>query len=494
MTANTRELPRRVMVPLFLVLSVGPLAMLAYFSVTLASEAVRHRVKDSLAAEASLSALYVREELQGLAEVNQSFARRPVLIRALAAGPGRYDLTTVRRNLVELSRVRPGIGTTFLARPDGRLIDIVPPTPSIVGKDFSFRDWYRGVTRTGGPYVSEAYQTQATNHVNVVGVAALVRARSSASRIGREFAILVLAYRLSTIQSIVSQFSLRQGLGLTITDQRGTVLASPRTVRSHALGTLARDPMIEAALRGHSGVGEGHLHGLNALFAWAPISGLGWGVLASIPSSRAFADVARLRRAVLLISTLLGLVLLAGVWLLNRALLMRQRAQEQMHRVAHTDVLTSLPNRRAWEESLPRELARARRDGQPLTVAMIDLDNFKHFNDTRGHQAGDELLASAASAWVSQLRETDVLARYGGEEFTLALPQCSAAAAEEVLNRLHRVIPDGQTCSIGSATWDGQEDGDALVSRADNALYEAKRAGRDCTVSAPEPNLPRPNR
>ncbi len=365
----------------------------------------------------------------------------------------------------------------------------MPPTPSIVGKDFSFRDWYRGVTRTGGPYVSEAYQTQATNYANVVGVAALVRARSSAGRIGREFGILVLAYRLSTIQSIVSQFSLRQGLGLTITDQRGTVLASPGAVRFQALGTLAGDPMIGAALRGHSGVGEGQSHGRNALFAWAPISGLGWGVLASIPSSRAFADVARLRRAVLLISALLGLVLLAGVWLLNRALLMRQRAQKQMHSIAHTDALSSLPNRRAWDESLPRELARARRDGQPLTVAMIDLDNFKHFNDTRGHQAGDQLLASAASAWGSQLRETDLLARYGGEEFTVALPQCSAAAAEEVLSRLHREVPDGQTCSIGSATWDRQEDGDALVSRADDALYDAKPAGRNRTVSAPAPNL-----
>ena len=179
---------------------------------------------------------------------------------------------------------------------------------------------------------------------------------------------------------------------------------------------------------------------------------------------------------------------LAGVWLLNRALLMRQRVQKQMHGIAHTYALSSLPNRRAWDESLPRELARARRDGQPLTVAMIDLDNFKRFNDTRGHQAGDQLLASAASAWGSQLRETDLLARYGGEEFTVALPQCSAAAAEEVLSRLHREVPDGQTCSIGSATWDRQEDGDALVSRADNALYEAKRAGRNRTVSAPAPN------
>ncbi len=98
MTSSTRELPRQVMVTLFLVLSVGPLALLAYFSVSLASEAVRHRVKDSLAAEASLSALYVREELQGLAEVDQSFARRPVLIRALAGVRG--DMTWRRSGAI----------------------------------------------------------------------------------------------------------------------------------------------------------------------------------------------------------------------------------------------------------------------------------------------------------------------------------------------------------------------------------------------------------
>jgi len=81
---------------------------------------------------------------------------------------------------------------------------------------------------------------------------------------------------------------------------------------------------------------------------------------------------------------------------------------------ARTDALTGLPNRRAWDEELERELARAKRYGGRLCLAMIDLDHFKRFNDREGHQAGDRLLADSATAWREQLRPSDLLARYGG--------------------------------------------------------------------------------
>ncbi len=171
------------------------------------------------------------------------------------------------------------------------------------------------------------------------------------------------------------------------------------------------------------------------------------------------------------------------MWLLNANLRLRQAAQDEARKVARVDALTSLPNRRAWEEALPRELARARRDGKPFTVAMIDLDNFKKFNDTHGHQAGDDLLAEAAHAWVAQLRETDLLARYGGEEFIAALPDCPPNEADHVLTRLRNHVPSGQTCSIGVATWDRRETDKTLAARADAALYKAKRAGRDQIIN-----------
>ena len=152
---------------------------------------------------------------------------------------------------------------------------------------------------------------------------------------------------------------------------------------------------------------------------------------------------------------------------------------------ARTDDLTGLPNRRAWEERLPRELARARREGQSVCVVMLDLDHFKDFNDHEGHQAGDRLLKLCAASWANQLRTTDVLVRYGGEEFSLVLTGCTLADARLLVERLRDVMPEGQTVSAGIAAWDGVEPPATLVGRADRALYEAKRAGRNRVISAP---------
>jgi diguanylate cyclase (GGDEF)-like protein len=156
----------------------------------------------------------------------------------------------------------------------------------------------------------------------------------------------------------------------------------------------------------------------------------------------------------------------------------------KLHEVARTDALTRVANRRAWDEQLPRELARAKRSSEPLSIAIIDLDHFKAFNDDRGHQAGDELLKAAAAAWAGLVREGDFLARYGGEEFAVILPACPASEIREVTERLRGAVPENQTCSVGVATWNGSEPGEELVGRADDALYEAKRTGRDRAVIA----------
>ena len=156
----------------------------------------------------------------------------------------------------------------------------------------------------------------------------------------------------------------------------------------------------------------------------------------------------------------------------------------RLESIARTDDLTGLPNRRAWDEELPRELLRSKRAERPLCVAMIDLDHFKEFNDDHGHQAGDRLLKQAAAAWGVELRATDFLARYGGEEFALALPGCSPEQATEVAQRIRAATPEGETCSIGIACWDGAEEAPSLLGRADRALYEAKRRGRNLSVVA----------
>ena len=147
----------------------------------------------------------------------------------------------------------------------------------------------------------------------------------------------------------------------------------------------------------------------------------------------------------------------------------------ELTRLARTEPLTGLANRRGWDEQLDRELAQARRSGRSVSVALLDLDDFKGFNDAHGHQAGDRLLVAAAAAWQGQLREGDVLCRWGGDEFAVLLPDCCEDAAREIIARVTPTTPSLQSCAAGIAEWDGAETSDELVWRADAELLSHKR-------------------
>jgi diguanylate cyclase (GGDEF)-like protein len=185
--------------------------------------------------------------------------------------------------------------------------------------------------------------------------------------------------------------------------------------------------------------------------------------------------------------TAVSILLGALLWLLAQV----GALYREVRRLARTDALTGVANRRAWEEEFSRELARAARSGQPLCIALLDLDHFKAYNDQHGHPAGDRLLRAATAAWQGRLRKTDLLARYGGEEFAVLLPDCELDSAMEIAERLRTAQPEG-TCSLGVAGWDGRENAAALVDRADRALYAAKQGGRnrscaDRAADAPSP-------
>lgn len=156
-----------------------------------------------------------------------------------------------------------------------------------------------------------------------------------------------------------------------------------------------------------------------------------------------------------------------------------ERHAAQVRELARRDDLTGLANRRLWAEEMPRALDFARRDGRPVSVALLDLDHFKLFNDAYGHPAGDRLLKEASAAWHGSLRAVDLLARYGGEEFIVLLPDADASEARRIVERALAATPQGQTFSAGIAVWDGDETGEQLVARADRALYEAKAGGRN---------------
>ncbi len=171
-------------------------------------------------------------------------------------------------------------------------------------------------------------------------------------------------------------------------------------------------------------------------------------------------------------------------------------AAQELEQLARIDGLTGLANRRHFDDTLATEVARSRRYGRPLSLAMIDLDHFKPINDAYGHLLGDDVLRAVAAAIRSEARDADTTARFGGEELAVLLPECGPAAAREVAERIRRRIaelsvpgPDGPvrvTVSAGVATSRPDDDPATLAARADAALYAAKRAGRDRVVSAEE--------
>jgi diguanylate cyclase (GGDEF)-like protein len=142
---------------------------------------------------------------------------------------------------------------------------------------------------------------------------------------------------------------------------------------------------------------------------------------------------------------------------------------------AATDPLTRLPNRRAFDQHLAAALGRADRSGRPLALLALDLDGFKAVNDREGHAAGDRLLVRAGRSWLGALRKGDVLARSGGDEFVVLLPEADGPTARQVAGRLAARTPAPLGVSVGIAVSRPGEGADALLRRADAALYRQKR-------------------
>ena len=143
-------------------------------------------------------------------------------------------------------------------------------------------------------------------------------------------------------------------------------------------------------------------------------------------------------------------------------------------------------NRRHGEELLSADLSAAHHDGQPLSLLMLDVDNFKAINDTRGHQSGDRVLVEIGRRLVAVCRDTDMVARWGGEEFVILLRGCALHEGVRIAEKVRATIADtpfidagAVTVSIGVAEATRQDDVTSWVARADEALYAAKRSGRN---------------
>ena len=194
------------------------------------------------------------------------------------------------------------------------------------------------------------------------------------------------------------------------------------------------------------------------------------------------------------------IMLLLGMAVLGVVVSRRMQAP---HILSANDSLTGVLNRRAFEERWESELARARRYGRPISIAVLDIDYFKQFNDRYGHAAGDSALSAVGRVLRGRVRATDFVGRLGGEEFAVALPETGSAAALDVAEGLRKAVgektlvipgsrvPGTVTISLGVASWpDHGEEITRLLDRADDRMYEAKRHGRNGVKGPTSPSSP----
>jgi diguanylate cyclase (GGDEF)-like protein len=173
------------------------------------------------------------------------------------------------------------------------------------------------------------------------------------------------------------------------------------------------------------------------------------------------------------------------------AALEKVRLLGEVQQLAITDSLTGLHNRRHFFEQAEREFQRAYRYRRPLCAIMLDIDRFKQVNDTHGHAVGDQVLRAVSARCRESLRDIDLLGRYGGEEFVGLLPEIDVDGAHNAAERLRQRVaerpidtnrgPVAATISLGVACLENCSDLATLINRADEAMYTAKKAGRNCT-------------
>jgi len=393
--APTTRLPSPLRtIALFGALSLLPLWLLAYLAVTTTEDGMLEQTRRHLQSTSAVVSVFVAQHLSGLAELVDAYATRPQVIAASGNGDlSRAKASTMMLLLNQLRKTRAGIAGAFVADLQGKLIASVPETRAIVGRDFSQRDWYRGVRSSQRPYVSEVYDGAAPGNSRVVAVAALMRdastgAAASAGAVAihgsAPVGILVVAYRTQTVQQFTEQFARAQGVRLCITDQRGVLVADPAQLLPDALARLDR-PGVAAALRGETGVTRAIERDGPAILAYAPVTGIGWTVTSSVSLQRAFAPMRELRNTVLAITALLTAVLMLGLLLFYRTLLERQRANALARRDAQRlrdileaahDAFVSIDSAgrvTAWNAQAERTFGWSRSDiiGRPLCDTLV---------------------------------------------------------------------------------------------------------------------------
>jgi|GEM_PF-2363045 len=307
------------------IFTMGPLVFLSTLSVNSIYSTVTDASNHRLSGASALAAIYVDTAMKALITVEDSYAHRQVLVDALRDGNhANFDAPAILATEQDLRAVQSG--TLFAGVDDaagGYWGYQDPPGPAnLIGQNFSTRDWYQGLAKTGKTYVSIAYESAAQGAPLVIAIADAIRADGRHAPSGTIIGILVVGYDLSATQRLFSNFAANQGDQIEVTDQSGVVVA-----QSGALPTkLVRDPSagVSAALKGRTSVDRINVGGVDNFAAYSPVPDIGWTLVARVPASVALADADRLRGYVIAITIVLLAILAAAKLILFVVLRDRQ--------------------------------------------------------------------------------------------------------------------------------------------------------------------------
>lgn len=323
--------------------------------------------------------------------------------------------------------------------------------------------------------------------------------------------VAVAQMKLSYFKNLLRGLDVGPKGNISLVNTDGTLLLQyPATPKIYTGQDLSHAPNFIRFLNERYGsfIAMSGVYHVERLYNFSQVRDLPIVVVAALSTDTIFSNW---RHTALLIGSatlLLCLGMIWLTWLLVHELRLRQRAELDLAGLASTDPLSGLANRRTLDLKLGHEWLRAQRSGTPVSLIMIDIDHFKTFNDTYGHQAGDEAIRQVAQVIKAHMRRpTDLAARYGGEEFAVVLSETDAAGtrvlAENIRSAVERMPPTVSnnktlTISLGACTRYAKpgDDPQALLSTADKALYQAKKGGRnrvmdinETGVNALKPNV-----
>lgn len=306
---------------------------------------------------------------------------------------------------------------------------------------------------------------------------------------GRYIGATGVGLTLEAVHRLIREYQQRYERRIYFVDARGRVVlseggagvpANGQDLHAHAgLG-----PLLARILAERNGGYDYAAEDGRRLLNVHHIPEFGWYLFVEKNESEALAPI----RRSLLINLAVCLVVTAVALVLAQRTL--HRYQRRMETMASTDELTGLLNRRAFTELIDQLLADYQREPRPIAMLLVDVDHFKAINDQHGHAVGDQVLTHLAGLLQRSLRRSDIAVRWGGEEFLVVLKGCDLVEAGQLAEKLRRTVeqdreplaggPFRLTVSIGVSEFDGQESPDQAIHRADLALYEAKRSGRNC--------------